>query len=221
VGAGPDARGRVPFSLLLVTDRRQAAGGLEEAVEGALDGGCRAVQLREKDLSGRDLFLLAERLRSLTDRYGALLLVNDRVDVALAAGADGVHLGVASIPPGEARRLLGAERLVGVSAHSLREVAEAEAGSADYATFGPVWATPSKAPWGEPVGVPALAAACRATSIPLFALGGVTPPRAAEALAAGARGVALISSILAAPDPARAAREMIRSIGSRRKEGTT
>jgi thiamine-phosphate pyrophosphorylase len=179
------------------------------------------VQLREKDLPGRDLFLLAERFRALTDRYGALFLVNDRVDVALASGADGVHLGTASIPPGEARKLLGPGRFLGVSTHSSREVAEAEEGGADYATFGPVWATPSKAPYGEPVGLPALQEACRAHALPLFALGGVTPGRVGEALAAGARGVAAIAALLAAENPARAAREMIRNIETHGKEGTT
>jgi thiamine-phosphate pyrophosphorylase len=207
--------------LLLVTDRRVAAGRLEEAVAAALDGGCRAVQLREKDLPARDLLLLAERLRALTDRHGALLLVNDRVDVALAAGADGVHLGNGSVPPAEARKLLGPSRLVGVSAHSLRELEAAVAGGADYATFGPVWATPSKAQYGEPVGLPALARASRSTSLPLYALGGVTAPRAAEALAAGAGGVALIGAVLAAADPARATREILRTIENCRKEGTT
>jgi thiamine-phosphate pyrophosphorylase len=211
----------LPFSLLLVTDRRQARGGLERAVESALDGGLKAVQLREKDLPARELFLLAERLRSLTDRYGALLLVNDRADVALACGADGVHLGAASIPPAEARRLLGPGRLVGFSAHSLREAEGAEAGGADYATFGPVWFTPSKAGYGEPVGTAALSEAARAVSIPLLALGGVTAARAAEALSAGAKGVALISAILAAEDPARATRETIRALAARGKDGTS
>ena len=104
---------KVDFRVLLITDRRQARNGdLEATVEAALDGGIRAVQLREKDLSGRDLYRLAERMRVLTRRFGARLLVNDRADVALAVGADGVHLGVGSIPPSEARRLLGPGAIV-------------------------------------------------------------------------------------------------------------
>ena len=221
----------VDFRLYLITDRRQAPGGdLLAAVGRALEGGVRAVQLREKDLPGRELYGLAAALRRLTARHGAKLLVNDRVDVALAAEADGVHLGVASIPPKEARRLLGPGALVGCSTHNLGEVAEAEAGSADFVTFGPVYATPSKAVYGPPVGIAALRSACAAARIPVFALGGVGPGNVPEVLGAGAWGIGAISALLAARDPFAAARELADRLGTgsaaerterRGKEGTS
>lgn len=204
----------VDFRLYLVTDRLRATGGdLPAAVGRALAGGVRAVQLREKDLPGGELYRLALAMRELTARHGARLLVNDRVDVALAAGADGVHLGAASIPPGEARRLLGAEALIGCSTHGLQELAEAEAGGADFVTFGPVYATPSKAAYGPPVGIDALRRACAASRIPVFALGGVGAGNVSEVLAAGAWGVGAIGAILAAADPEAAARDLARRVG--------
>lgn len=201
--------GKIDFRVCLVTDRAQARGGdLLGAVGAALEGGIRAVQLREKDLPARELFRLAQRLRTLTERFGARLLVNDRADVAAAAGADGVHLGVRSIPPSDARRLLGREAIIGCSTHGERELREAVEGGADFVTFGPVFATPSKAPYGPPLGVDTLSRACRVSTVPVFALGGVVPANASEAIAAGAFGVALISGVLAAADPRSAAREL-------------
>ena len=221
----------VDFRLYLVTDRRRAAGGdLLAAVGRALEGGVRAVQLREKDLPGRELYELAVVLRALTSRHGARLLVNDSIDVAVAAGADGVHLGVASVPPGEARRLLGPGKLIGCSTHDIGELSAACEVGADFVTFGPVYATPSKAAYGPPVGVGALRAACAASRVPVFALGGVGAGNAREVLAAGAWGIGAIGAILGAADPSAAARELCRCIGesagrerteSRGKEGTT
>jgi len=197
---------RIDFRVYLITDRKLCPGGeiLETAAK-ALDGGVRAVQLREKDLPGRELFRLAERMRRLTEEYGARLLINDRADVAMAVGADGVHLGLLSIPPREARRLLGSKADIGCSVHNAEELREAEAGGADFVTFGPVYPTPSKGPFGPPVGIPALASACRAAGIPVFALGGVGPGNLEEVVRAGSFGIALISGIVAAPDPRTAA----------------
>ena len=200
----------VDFRVYLITDRRQAPGGdILQAVAGALEGGLRAVQLREKDLTGKELFRLAERMRDLTASYGARLLVNDRVDVARAVGADGVHLGVSSMPASVARTVLGEGALVGCSTHNARELSEAATQGADFATFGPVYPTPSKAAYGPPVGVPALATACRETALPLFALGGVGAENTREVLEAGAFGIALISYVLAAADPREAAGNLL------------
>lgn len=203
---------KVDFRVYLITDRKAMApgGDLPGTVERALEGGVRAVQLREKDLSGKELFLLAEKLREITARYGARLLVNDRADVARAVGADGVHLGVLSIPPREARRLLGPRAFVGCSTHTVKELREAEEGGADFVTFGPVYATPSKVPFGPPVGVSALAEACGKARIPVFALGGVGPGNVGEVARAGSFGIALISGIVAAADPRAAAEELTR-----------
>jgi thiamine-phosphate pyrophosphorylase len=188
--------------LVLVTDRRATGGrDLVDVVRAALDAGLPAVQLREKDLPGRELFALAEALRTATARVGALLLVNDRVDVAIAAGADGVHLGGGSMPAAVARRLVGPDALIGVSTHAPGEAPA----DADFAFFGPVWETPGK----TAVGPGRLADAVAATVVPVLAIGGVTAARVPLALAAGAAGVAVIREILAARDPTVATRELL------------
>src|SRR3990172_9627375 len=116
----------------------------------ALDGGVKGIQLREKDLVGRELFFLVEAARTLTRRYHALLLINDRIDIALAVDADGVHLSTASIPIESARALLGRQQLLGASTHSLEEAQEAERSGADFVVFGPVYFTPSRASYCSP-----------------------------------------------------------------------
>jgi thiamine-phosphate pyrophosphorylase len=200
----------VDFSLYLITDRKQVPGGdLCAAVEEALRGGVRAVQLREKDLSGRELYELACRLRACTSHYGAKLLLNDRLDIALAAGADGVHLGESSLPLPQVRKIAGEQLLVGVSCHNRETAHAAEENGADFITFSPIYYTPSKAPYGEPVGTERLAEVCRLLRIPVFALGGITQQKVSAVLGCGAHGIALISAILAAQDPKRAAREMM------------
>lgn len=173
------------------------------AALGRVPPGAVAVHLREKDLGGRELLALARALRAACTAAGQRLLVNDRLDVALLAGADGVHLPSAGVPPADARRLLGPDRLLGVSCHGEEDVRRALAGGADYATFGPVFATPSKAAYGPPVGLAALRRAA-ALGLPLVALGGVDAAGAAAARAHGAAGAAAIRAWLAGPDPAAA-----------------
>jgi thiamine-phosphate pyrophosphorylase len=194
----------------LVTDRRLAP-DLARRADAALRGIARGkvlVQLREKDLGGRDLLALARELAAVCRAHGQLLAVNDRVDVALAAGADGVHLPSAGIPPREARRLLGPDALVGVSCHSVEDVRRARDGGASHAYLGPIHDTPSKRPYGPPVGLAALRAAA-ALGLPLVALGGMDAARAPEAFAAGAAGIAAVRAWLAGPDPAAAVRALV------------
>lgn len=203
----------VDFSLYLITDRRQTMGrSLISVVREALEGGVRAVQLREKDLSGRELFQLAEEMRQITREYGARLLINDRLDIALAVDADGVHLGAASLPVDSARRILGPHRLIGYSAHGVHEAVKAGADGADFVTFGPVFYTPSKALYGEPLGVEMLRSASAALAIPVFALGGLKRENIAEVLAAKAHGIALISAVLAAADPKTETASLLQAI---------
>jgi thiamine-phosphate pyrophosphorylase len=193
----------------LITDRALApdpAARAARALAGIAPGRV-AVHLREKDLGGAALLALARALAAVCRAHGQLLLVNDRLDVALAAGADGVHLPSAGVPPADARRLLGPAALVGVSCHSADDVRRARDGGASYATFGPVYDTPSKRPWGAPVGVAALRDAAR-LGLPLVALGGVAAERVPEVVAAGAAGVAAIRAWLAGPDPAAAVRAL-------------
>ena len=196
------------WGVYLVTDRTQTAGRpLLDVVAAALDGGIRAVQLRERDLPTRELLRIAEQLRALTRRYDAALLINDRIDVALACDADGVHLPAASFSVADARTLLGAPRLIGVSLHAPGELAAAV--GADFAVLGPIYETPSKQAYGAPLSIGALKAARAVTQMPIFAIGGVDAGRVAEVRAAGADGVTVIRAVLAAADPERAARELV------------
>jgi thiamine-phosphate pyrophosphorylase len=201
----------IDFSLYLISNRQAVPRNrtLSEVVEQALAAGVRAVQLREKDLSAAELLRLAGELRRLTRRYGARLLINDRLDVALAARADGVHLGESSLPTAEARRLLGPQALIGRSTHHLEDALQAGREGADFVTFSPIYFTPSKAAYGAPQGLAALQQVCAACPLPVFALGGLRRERIGEVRAAGAAGIALISAIVAAPDPGRAARDML------------
>ncbi|RMD59614.1 MAG: thiamine phosphate synthase [Nitrospirae bacterium] len=194
--------GRVDFPLYLISDRKQVrAGALEDVVEASLKAGLRAVQLREKDLTPRELFSIGNRFREMTNKYGAKLFINDRVDTAMAVGADGVHLTQNSLPTDIVRRIVGEEFLIGVSTHSLSEAKEAEDGGADFITFGPVYETPSKKRYGPPVGIKALCEVTEKIKIPVFGLGGInTPSKAKEVIDCGAYGIAMISAIISADD---------------------
>lgn len=205
----------IDFSLYLITDRHQTADRpLLEVVEAALSGGVRAVQLREKDLSTAELYDLAWEMRALTSRYDARLLINERIDIALAVEADGVHLGVNSMPVTAARRI-APDLLIGYSSHGVGEAVAALAKGADFVTFGPVFPTPSKAAYGEPVGLTELGRAC---SLPtgdlIFALGGIKQANLTPVTATGCYRVALISDILSVPDPAAAAEAFRRGLMS-------
>jgi len=201
------------FDLYLVTDRNQTGGrDLLWVLERALEGGVRAVQLREKDLGGRELFVLAEKTKRLCERYQANLFVNDRVDVALGVDAEGVHLGGDSMPVRAARELLGAEKLIGVSTHSIKEAREAEQEKADFILFGPVYFTASKAAYGEPQGLGRLKKVVEKISLPVYAIGGVKVGNIAEVKETGVRGIALISAVLSASDPRVATRRILETL---------
>lgn len=194
----------LPFRLYLVTDRRIRP-DLPEAASRALSAlprGVAAVQLREKDLPARELFELAGLLREVTLRHGAALLVNDRLDVARAVGADGVHLRRDSVACADARAFLGEGALLGASCHSLEELGERA--EADFATFSPVFASPGK---GEPLGLDALGEAARTSPLPLFALGGVKPHRIPEVLSTGVHGISAIRAWLEG-DPRESTRRL-------------
>jgi thiamine-phosphate pyrophosphorylase len=199
--------------LYVITDRQQTAGRpLSVVVEAALRGGARAFQLREKDLAPRHLLTLAQELRQLTQAYGARLLINDRIDVALAVNADGVHLTTTSLPVLVARQLLGSDRLLGVSTHNLAEARAAAEGGADFVVFGPVFFTPSKVSYGQPIGLDALRAVCAAVALPILAIGGVKKANLDQVVATGADGIAVISAVIAADDPAAATEDLLATL---------
>jgi thiamine-phosphate pyrophosphorylase len=189
--------------LCYVTDRRSLAAspGLAidfqlQKIEQAAKAGADWIQIREKDLSGRELAGLVERAMTRVGS-GSAVLVNDRVDVACASGASGVHLGERSLPPSEAKRLVELrcprkDFFVGVSVHSLERAMAAEQAGADYVIFGPVYATPSKANFGHPQGVQGLQEICKRLTIPVLAIGGITLANAGDCLAVGAAGIAAI-----------------------------
>ena len=198
------------FDLYLVTDRTQTQGrDVLWVLEQALEGGVRSVQLREKDLSGKELFALAEKTRKLCHRFNALLFVNERIDVALAVEADGVQLGTASIPIATARELLGPRKIIGASTHSLQETKEAERNGADFILFGPVYFTPSKASYGPPQGLVALQKIVEKISLPVYAIGGIKPENIEDVTRAGVRGVALISAVMNATNPNEATQKIL------------
>ena len=187
------------LALVLITDRRMVHGELASAVARALAGGVTAVMLREKDLGTADLVGLGRGVRDACRAAGAPFLVNHDLEAARELGADGVHLGYGAAAVAEARAALGADILVGRSTHELDEIREAFRAGADYATFGPVWDTPSKRGLVAPCGTSRLAEAAAAVAPrPVLALGGVTAARAAEVRRAGAAGIACIGAILGA-----------------------
>ncbi len=202
--AAPSFRARAP-RLMLIVDVADVT-GRAAVVDAVLAGGVDAVQLRDKRADGGALLAAARTLRESTRRHGATLLVNDRIDVALAADADGVHLPAASFPIAVARRLLGPAAWIGRSTHAPAEAATAAIDGADYVVLGPIYATPSKATYGAPLGVGALVAT--RVSCPVIAIGGIGSETVAPLRAAGAHGVAVIRSVLAAADPATAARAL-------------
>jgi len=201
------------FSLYLITDRAAASRPPADVVEECLAAGLRAVQLREKDLEARDLLTLADTLREATQRHGARLIVNDRADVALAASADGVQRTHSSLPVSALRGFTPPGFLVGASVHSEAEARDAAAQGADFIVFGPVYDTASKRRYGPPQGLAALEAVTHAVNRPVLAVGGLTPERVPEVLAAGAAGVAVLGALYAAARPADATKAFLDALG--------
>jgi thiamine-phosphate pyrophosphorylase len=200
------------LKLYLITDSRlfSTPCAFYFGLEDALSGGAKAVQLREKDISARELLETAYWMRDLTREYNALLFINDRVDIARAAEADGVHLGQDSLPPQAARKIGGRHLLIGSSCHSLEQAVAAEQSGADFLTIGPVYETPSKKIYGNPIGVGEVTRVKSRVSIPVLAIGGIKLPMVKEVLRAGADGIALISGVLAAEDITETTGEFMR-----------
>jgi thiamine-phosphate pyrophosphorylase len=181
---------------MLITNRTRALLPLEQVIERACDAGVSLVQLREKDLDGKPLFHLAQSLREVTSHHNAKLLVNSRLDIALAIDADGLHLPEHALPVQTVKRFFS--NLVGRSVHSVEGARDAEQSGADYLLFGHVFETASKE--NEPRGLNALQEVCKAVSIPVYAVGGVTPERVRVCVESGAFGVAVMNGIMSASD---------------------
>jgi thiamine-phosphate pyrophosphorylase len=203
------------LSLTLVTDRSQTRDrDLTAVVAECLAAGLPALQVREKDLGAADLAALCRPLRELTRGHGARLIVNDRVDVALAVGADGVQRTHASLPVDDIRRIVVGGMKIGASVHSLEDALDAERRGADWLVFGPLYDTPSKRRWGAPQGLERLAEVSAAVRIPVVAIGGITPERVGDVRAAGAAGVAAIAAILDTPSPGDATKRFLEMLAA-------
>jgi thiamine-phosphate pyrophosphorylase len=180
---------------------------LEEAVEQAVKGGCTLVQLREKDCSSLDFYHTALRIKKITDRYKIPLMINDRADIALAVGADGVHAGQSDLPCTVLRAMLGDDKVIGISASTVEEAVQAQRDGADYLGVGAMFPTGTKSD-AEQVSMETLKAVRGAVSIPIVAIGGIGPQNAAQFCGTGIDGLAVISAILSKPDITAAAREL-------------
>ncbi|MFQ6100305.1 MAG: thiamine phosphate synthase [Anaerolineae bacterium] len=199
----------VDWSVYVITDHRAAGDrSILDVVRAAIQGGATVVQLREKEATTCEMIQLGQVLHESTRAAGIPLIVNDRVDVALAIGAEGVHVGQDDMPAPLARRLIRPDRILGVSVGTVGEAHQAERDGADYLGVGDVYGTPSKPDAGSPIGVEGLAEVAQAVSIPVVGIGGITPDNAAAVIRAGAAGVAVISAVVGAADPEAAARRL-------------
>ena len=204
---------REALRLYLVTDRPLALGrDIEWVVSEAVKGGVTLVQLREKDIDTRQFIDLGRRLKALLAPTGVPLLINDRVDVALAVDADGVHIGQSDMPYADARRLLGADKIIGLSVENMAEVEEANGLDVDYVAVSPVFLTSTKTDTAAAFGFDGLARAAALTRHPLVGIGGMNIKTAAQAVRSGADGIAVVSGIMSAPDPRAAASELIKEM---------
>jgi thiamine-phosphate pyrophosphorylase len=203
-------------SLYVILDRAAARGrDLEAILDGALGGGCRMIQLREKEWPSGRLLPLAERLRERCRRAGATFIVNDRVDLALAVGADGVHLGQDDLPPRAARPLLKPGMILGRSTHSLAQAREARDEGAGYIAVGSMFPTATK-PDFQLVGPELIRKLRGEIRVPLIGIGGITLDNVADVIKAGADGVAVISAVCGAVDPVEVTRRLLDAIHAAR-----
>lgn len=199
-------------ALVVITDERDDEDDVRLKTEKACEAGCPFVQLRMRRLEGRPLADLAVALRQITREHAARLLINDRVDIAMAIGADGVHLPASGMAPWRARRLIGDERVLGRSVHSIDEIRALRDAPIDYLQFGPVFATPSKAAYGPPQGLERLrAAVVAAEGRPVFAVGGITVESLEAIRRTGSAGAAVIGAVMGSEDPAGAVRALLRA----------
>jgi thiamine-phosphate pyrophosphorylase len=212
------AAGWPRFDLYVITDPTLSRGRTHvEIARAALEGGADAVQIRDKSSSALNLCRSSSEIQPLARKFGAAFLVNDRVDVALLAGADGAHVGQDDLPAREARRLLPRPAILGVSAGTREEARRAEKEGADYVGVGPVFPTASKEDAGPALGIDGFAAIARSVSIPAVAIGGITLDNVAQVIAAGAAGAAVVSAVVSADDIASAARALKRRIAEARR----
>ena len=210
-------RNEFDLSLYLVTDRGLSLGrSLKEVLEMALKGGVTMVQIREKEASTREFIGEVLNIKVLLKRYNVPLIINDRVDVALATDADGVHLGQNDMPWRMARRLLGPDKIIGLSVESADQIEEANAADIDYIGISPVFATPTKKELTKGLGLNGTAHITKLSRHPAVAIGGINQENAREVLQTGVDGISVVSAICSAPDPEKASRELLEIITTKK-----
>lgn len=201
------------LKLYLVTDRDLAGErDIADIVRQAVEGGVTMVQLREKKISTREFIALALRLKETLKPYGVPLVINDRVDVALASDADGVHIGQSDMPYGMARAILGPSKIIGLSVENFEQIEEANTLDVDYIGVSPVFATPTKTDTAEPFGLEGLKKAVEMSVHPAVAIGGMNEHTAADVMACGTDGIAVVSAIVCAPDPKESSKNLLQII---------
>lgn len=199
---------KIDYTLYLCTDSGlMSSATVEESVERAVQGGCSVVQLREKEASSLELFRLAERVKRVTDKYGVPLIINDRLDICQAVDAAGVHLGQSDLPCAEARKILGADKIIGVSAATPEEAVKAQADGADYLGVGAVFPTTTKTNTRK-VTPEIIRGIRQAVTIPFVVIGGVNAENITRLYGLGIDGAAVISAVIAQPDITAAAEKM-------------
>lgn len=212
---------RAALQLYLVADPDHAMGDLVATVEASLRGGVTMVQLRAKNLTDRELLNQAVALRDLCDRYAAVFMVNDRLDIALASGADGIHLGVDDLPLESARSIAGSDFVIGYSPETDDQIRTAVERGANYLGIGPVYGTQTKSDAGAALGLDDLSRRIELGKLPAVAIGGITLENARSVIAAGPDGIAVVSAILGATDPEAAARQLSRNSNNSSTRGSS
>lgn len=210
---------KADYCLYLCTDRH-TNGKLDflQTIEQALQGGCSVVQLREKECTTREFYQRAADVKALADQYNIPLIINDRIDVCMAVNADGVHLGQEDMPVKEARKILGDEKIIGVSAHNLEEALQAWKEGADYLGVGAIFGTKTKKNTVD-TSIETLREICLQVPIPVVAIGGISTENVVQLKHTGIDGVAIVSAIMAAAEPKRAAAELLIKVREVRNEG--
>ena len=199
----------IDYSLYLVTDRSFLKGRkLSDVVEDSIKGGVTVVQVREKDLSTREFYRLSLEVKEVTDKYKIPLIINDRIDIAQAINADGVHLGQDDMPLKIARKILGDNKIIGISVGTIEEAKEAERDGADYVGIGAIYYTGTKKDIDEPIGIEGLKEIVDSIKIPSVAIGGVNKSNAEDVIKSGTSGLSVISAILNNVDVKKAAEEL-------------
>jgi thiamine-phosphate pyrophosphorylase len=199
---------KIDYSLYLVTDGALSKMPMPEVVKKAVAGGVTCVQIREKSADTREFIEIAAEIKNILAGSGVPLIINDRVDIALAVKADGVHLGQSDMPLDMARRICGSGMIIGISAESDNDAVEAERNGADYVAVSPVFSTPTKTDTAKPMGLDGIKSIKKLVKLPVIGIGGINFSNAAEVIKSGADGIAIVSAIMAADDPEKAAREL-------------